>query len=92
MAKKRRRRRASLLTKAINIGVLALAFAKPIDILLKGVDVPNQLVFHASAGLARLDGVAGRFNKDAAAQFYGPMVAAIILKKAISMVRRTARV
>lgn len=81
-----------MLTKAINLGVLALAFAKPIQILLKGTDIPNQLVFHASAGMARLDGIAGRFDKDAAMQFYGPMLAAILLKKAISMVRKTARV
>lgn len=88
MAKKRRRRRTSLLTKGINIGVLLLAFSRPIQLLLAGNrNIGEQLAFEASAGLT-----GGSFNQSTAIKFYGPMVAAIILKKAISMVRRTARV
>ncbi len=91
MAKKRGRRRPSLLTKAINAGVLLLAFSRPIQHLLAGGAV-NVLVNEASMGLATSTGRGGKFDKEAAIRFYGPMVAAIILKKAISMVRRTARV
>ncbi len=86
MAKKKRgRRRASLLTKAINIGVLALAFSRPIKLILEGNT--DALVDEATVGMRR-----GTFNKDFAMKFYGPMLAAIVLKKAISMVRKTARV
>ena len=88
MAKKRRRRRASMLTKAINIGVLLLGFSRPIQLALAGNT--NAIVFEASAGLAGAGG--GRFDKDAAIRFYGPVVAAILMKKAISMLRRTAHV
>lgn len=89
MAKKRKRRRMSLLTKAINWGVLLFAFGRPIQLLLAGgPNVARDLAFEASGGLA----TGASFNKDAVLRFYGPMVAAIVLKKAISMVRRTARV
>ena len=90
MAKKRRRRRPSLVTKGINIGVLLLAFSRPLQILLSGASAQaktDRLVAGASAGFAT-----GKFDQPAATAFYGPMLAAIILKKAISMVRKTARV
>ncbi len=77
-----------MITKAINAGVLLLAFSRPIQHLLAGGAV-DVLVNEASLGLA---GTGGKFDKDAAIRFYGPMLAAIVLKKAISMVRRTARV
>ena len=89
MAKKKRRRRTSLLTKAINWGILGLAFARPVQLALKGEF--NTIQFEATGGLVNPGG-AGFFDKNAIARFYGPMVAAIVLKKAISMVRRTARV
>ncbi len=85
MAKKKRSRRTSLLTKAINIGILGLAFSRPIQLALAGEI--ESLKFEATAGM-----VEGRFDKEAALRFYGPMGAAILLKKAISMVRKTARV
>ncbi len=87
MAKKRRRRRASLLTKGINLGVLLLAFSRPIQLLLAGGDIGAKFAFEASMGLT-----GGSFNKNIAIKFYGPMLAAIILKKSISMVRKTAHV
>ncbi len=87
MAKKRRRRPPSLLTKAINVGILAMAFWPAIDFaILRGR--PQDLVDLYSAGLA----TRGAFNKDLALQAYGPILAAIILKKAVSMVRKVARV
>lgn len=79
----------SLLTKAINVGVLLLAFSRPIRILLERPTFASQIIAdEASAGLA----LGGKFDVGKATQFYGPMVAAIVLKKAISMVRRTARI
>ncbi len=87
MAKKRRRRRPSLITKTINVGILALAFSPAINLVLGGGNVGKALASAYSAGMTD-----GSFNRDLAMQTYGPIVAAIILKKAISMVRRTARV
>ena len=66
--------------------MLLLAFSRPIQLILEGRP-PATIAFEASGGLTK-----GSLNKQAAIQFYGPMVAAIILKKAISMVRKTARV
>ncbi len=74
MAKKkgRRRRKSSLINRAINAGLLALAFkpaleeamAGNFDILLEGY----------TAGLST-----GQFNKNTAARWYGPIAAAFIL-------------
>ncbi len=90
MAKKRRRRRPSLLTKGINIGIMLLAFSRPLFLLLErgGPGIGKDIVTEATAGMVG----GGGFNKDLALAFYGPMVAAIVLKKAISMVRRTVRI
>ncbi len=86
MAKRKRgRRRTSLITKGINIGILLLAFSRPLKLLLSGAPA-EQFAREASAGMTD-----GKFDKNAAMAFYGPMLAAIILKKAVSMVRKTAR-
>lgn len=92
MAKKRRRRRASLLTKAINVGVLLLAFARPLQLAMSGDT--NAIIRGASFGMVNPGQASGTspFNKAEAISFYGPMVAAIVLKKAISMVRKTVRI
>ncbi len=82
---KKRRRRTSLITKAINIGVLLLGISRPLELALAGNT--RQILVEASAGL-----VSGGFDRNAALRFYGPFGAAIILKKAISMLRRTTRV
>ncbi len=86
MAKKRRRRRTKLLTKAINVGILALAFSRPIELALLGRfnDIATEATGGITAGTA--------FNKDLVIRFYGPMLGAFVLKKAISMIRKTARV
>ena len=90
--KKKRRRKASLLTKAINVGILALAFATPIKLLMKGgTGAIDAIIWRATGGLVTPSGT-GTFNKNLAIEFYGPMLAAILLKKAISMVRKSARV
>lgn len=87
MAKKRKSRRPSMLTKAINIGILALAFKRPIELAIAGNF--NGIIEGATLGFGT---GSPTFAKEAALQFYGPMVAAVVLKKVISMVRRTARV
>ena len=95
MAKNKRRRRTTLLTKAINVGILLLAFSRPLQIALGGGGpgrIGELMVLNATAGMVRPSGVTGKFDQGIATSFYGPMVAAIVLKKAISMVRKTARV
>ncbi len=75
-----------MLTKAINLGILALAFSPLIVHLQKGRPVAD-IVKGYSMGLSE-----GNFDKAQAMGWYGPVFAAIILKKAISMVRKIARV
>ncbi len=87
MAKKRKRRSVSLLTKGINVGILALAFSPALEAISSGGDIAGKLADLYTAGLRR-----GSFNRDFALKAFGPILAAILLKKAISMVRRTARV
>ncbi len=89
MAKKRRRRRPSLLTKGINIGVILLALSRPIEILMGGGSIGQKA--KRIAGEAAFN-MPGTFSLDIGMRMYGPMVGAIILKKVISMVRKTARV
>ncbi len=74
-----------MLTKGINIGILLLAFSWFIRKIIAGQT--DRIVEGATAGLST-----GSFSKDTAMKVYGPMLAAIVLKKAISMVRRQARV
>ncbi len=74
-----------MLTKAINIGVLLLAFSRPIRLVIEGNS--QFIVKEASMGLTE-----GSFNKEDALRFYGPMISAYVLKKAISMLRKTVRV
>ena len=86
MAKKKRRgRRMSLLTKGINALVLYIGLSPLINKLVAGKT--GDIVKIYSAGLSE-----GSFRQDWAMEAYGPLVAAIIMKKAISMLRRTARV
>ncbi len=88
MAKKRRRRKASLLTKGINVGVLALAFSPILRRLMNPTaSLADDLADLYSAGLTR-----GGFSQPKAMEAYGPILAAIVLKKAISFVRKSARV
>ena len=90
MARKRRRRKTSLVTKAINIGVLALAFSRVIDLFLKTSPATAASVLTKEATFGLSGG--GGFNLNQGLQLYGPMIGAVVLKKVISMVRRTARV
>lgn len=88
MAKKRKRRRASMLTKAINVGILGLALSVPIDhFLLKGRSV-EEFVGLLTGGLSQ----GQNFDVNKALIVYTPMIGAVLLKKGISMVRKTARV
>ena len=87
MAKRKKKsRRPKMLTKIINVGILALAFSWVINWAISSRD-PKLLIHRATAGLSE-----GSFSTSALMEFYGPMIGAIVLKKAISMVRKTARV
>lgn len=94
MAKaKRKRGKASNVTKGINVGILALAFSPAIKHALEGNW--GAIIRDYSGGTAgnpQTGWEGGAFNKDMAMAAYLPIVMAIILKKAISAVRRTARV
>ncbi len=85
--KKKKSRRTSWVTKAINLLVLYIGLSRPISLLLKGSAGIDSIIYEASAGLSK-----GKFDKSAAMGFYGPILAAIVMKKAISMLRKTARI
>ncbi len=91
MAKKRRRSKPSLITKAINILTLAIAFSPIITEFSAGRLFARQgfenLAEIYSAGMSK-----GTFRKDLLVLGYGPIVGAIAFKKLVSMVRRSARV
>ena len=87
MAKKRRRRRTSLLTKAINLLTLGIALSPILTNLGGTISNPQRLVDLYSAGLSR-----GSFNKELAIRAYGPLLAAILFRKGVSMVRKVAHV
>lgn len=81
MAKKKNRRgKQSMVSKAANIGLLALSFARPIRMLITGNFRyfwslgSDGLVHEATFGLS-----SGAFDLQAGAQLYGPSVAAAAL-------------
>ncbi len=81
------------MTKAINAGLLLLAFSRPIQLFMeRGAAAAPILLEEATGRLVRSGGGAGKFEMASALQLYGPMLAAIVLKKAVSMVRKTIRV
>lgn len=90
--RKRGRRKVSLITKLINGGLLALALARPIELLLFTTATwktkINFLLRESTFGLGTGEG----FDLGKGARMYGPMGAAFILKKAISWLRRSMRV
>ncbi len=89
MAKKRRRRKTSLMTKAINVGVLLLAFSRPLQVIMSTSDLgfaAKVIAREASFGMTEH----GKFKLSEGMNIYGPMVGALILKKVISMVRKSA--
>ncbi len=89
MAKKRRgRRKTSLITKGINALALFIGFSPAISEIMSGGDVGTKLVNLYSAGMA----TRGVFVKDLAIRAYGPILAAILFKKGVSMLRKTARI
>ncbi len=86
MAKKKRgRRRQSLITKGINLLTLLIGISPAIAPLTAGN--LQGLVNMYSAGLNT-----GKFNKALAIQAYGPILAAILFRKGISMLRKSAHV
>lgn len=90
MAKgKKKRGKASMLTKGINYGILGLAMSRIIHLYLTNdADFATKvLIREASFNMSE-----GKFDTGSGMRLYGPMAAAIALKKFISYVRRTARV
>ncbi len=81
----------SLITKAINVGVLLLGASPAIRIALANtgnIDEMTRQLQLAYTGIGR----DGTFDAKRLAEGYVPIIAAIALKKGISMLRKTARV
>lgn len=87
MAKKKRRRKTSLITKVINGVTLYIALSPILGALPATMANPGRLVDLYSAGLNK-----GSFNKELAIRAYGPILAAILFRKGVSLVRKTAHV
>ncbi len=89
--KPKRRRKTSLITKAINALTLGIAFSPIIAELTAGRLFGRQgfenLAEIYSAGMSK-----GKFRQDLLILGYGPIVGAIAFKKIVSMVRKSARV
>lgn len=77
----------SLLTKAINWLTIGIALSPILTAIPQTISNPQRLVDLYSAGLSK-----GSFNKDFALRAYGPLLAAILFRKGVSMVRKVAHV
>lgn len=75
------------MTKAINALTLVIAFSPILSNISGTISNPQRLVDLYSAGLS-----SGKFNKDLAIRAYGPLLAAILFRKGVSMVRKVAHV
>ncbi len=83
------RRKMSMPNRIINLALLALAFARPIQIFLAPIPMQaklDTLLFDATAGLVR-----GSFDKDAALKMYGPVGAAFVLFEVKKMAMKKFR-
>lgn len=87
MAKKRKRRRTSFVTKGLNILTLAIGISPLINHFLTAGLKFDAIIEGYSAGLS-----SGTFRPGLAAKWYGPIVAAIIFRKGVSMLRKVAHV
>ncbi len=76
-----------MITKALNAATILIAASPIIFNLQASIDRPERLVDLYSAGLNK-----GSFSKDLALRAYGPILAAILFRKGMSMVRKVAHV
>lgn len=89
MAKKKgKRRRQSVVSKVINLGLILLGLSRPITLLFTGggdfAFKVNRIITEATFGLARPGGVGGgvsKFDLNLGLQMYAPAGAAIALGK-----------
>lgn len=90
MAKKRKRRRTSLLTKIINFATMGIALSRVITLFVKNDPdfAVNVLVREASFGMSE---EGGKFNLQTGLNLYGPMIGAIAFRKVLSMARKAGR-
>ncbi len=89
MAKKRRRRKTSLLTKIIIFATAGIALSRVITLFTQ--NDPNfaakVLVREASFGMSE----GGTFDLAQGMNLYGPMLGAIAFRKVLSMARKAGR-
>ena len=83
------RRRQGFASWLINIFTLILAFFRPIQILAAN---PHMAGLGYVADEASMGLLSGKFNKDYALRFYGPMAGALLFKSVASEVSKRAKV
>ena len=83
------RRRQGFTSWLINIFTLILAFFRPIQILAAN---PHMAGLGFVADEASMGLLSGKFNKDYALRFYGPMAGALLFKSVSSEIAKRARV
>ncbi len=89
MAKKRRRRKKSLLTKVIDWTTAGIALSRIIILFTQNDPdfAVNSLIREASFGMTE----GGKFDLQAGLPLYGPMIGAIAFRKVLSMARKAGR-
>ncbi len=83
------KRKSSMVSRVINLALLALVFARPLQILFDGGNVAgklDRLLTGATAGFNK-----GGLDKGAALQFYGPVAAGFILFEVKKMAMKKFR-
>ncbi len=88
MPKKKKHSKQGMFSKLVNIGFIALAFARPLGFLFRGNFAYFSETDPASVGL--IGDATGNMGKDLprAFTFYAPIGVSIGLKKAFNFVRR----
>lgn len=76
-AKKKRSRRQSAVSKILNVLLLGLGFARPIEILLTAGSISTAARVIVDESTAGLGGPAHTFSKDKLLRFYSPVGAAV---------------
>ncbi len=90
MAKKRRRRKTSLLTKVINGVTMVIALSRPI-ILFTQNDLDFAMKVLVREASFNMSEEGGKFDLGTGMNLYGPMIGAIAFRKVLSMARKAGR-
>ncbi len=87
MAKKKKRSKQGMFSKAVNIGMIALGMSRILEIVFNNItapaDISKIIIREATFGLSE-----GVFSLARGARFYSPPVAAIATKIVFSFIRK----